>query len=202
MRSTRRARNPNGGTLHSKARAHRATLPAEATATLNVHLLGQPLMPMNRALYPPDWEAISLHIRAGRALHRCECTGECGLHQPTPLGTLLTGAQRPTPRRCSEINRQPARWFKGRVILTVAHLCNCYPLCGKEEHLKAMCQRCHLRFDRFRHAQNRLRTVNSSSYRNQRYRKASKQFGIEDLDLIANLPAKKRRRPWINAAPR
>jgi hypothetical protein len=32
-------------------------------------------------------------------------------------------------------------------VLTVAHLCKCDPLCKNPEHVKAMCQRCHLRVD-------------------------------------------------------
>jgi hypothetical protein len=32
-------------------------------------------------------------------------------------------------------------------VLTTAHLCKCEPPCGILEHLKHMCQRCHLRVD-------------------------------------------------------
>ena len=37
--------------------------------------------------------------------------GECGLHQPTG-----------GPRRCEERNGEPAKWAKGKVVLTVAHM--------------------------------------------------------------------------------
>ena len=40
-----------------------------------------------------------------------------------------------------------AEFAAGRVVLTVAHLCQCSPLCAVAEHVKAMCQRCHLRID-------------------------------------------------------
>lgn len=93
-------------------------------------------------VYPPHWKGISRRIRFERARGRCECTGECGLHRTHP-----------GPRRCIERDGQPAKWAKGTVVLTVAHLngpggpCRCDPLCGQDSHLKAMCQRCHLRYD-------------------------------------------------------
>ena len=104
-------------------------------------------MPVNWALYPHGWQGFAATIKHQRAAGRCECTGECGLHQPNP-----------TPRRCTELHGTPARWFRGRVTLTVAHLCNCDPLCMNPHHVKAMCQRCHLRVDRYKHARARLAT--------------------------------------------
>ena len=91
--------------------------------------------------YPKDWRATSRHIR-DRARGRCECEGECGLHRTHP-----------GPRRCDEMDGQLAKWAKGVVRLTVAHLnglggpCRCVPLCGLPDHLRAMCNRCHLRYD-------------------------------------------------------
>lgn len=67
-------------------------------------------MPFDRSRYPKDWKAISLRIRA-RSGGQCECMGECGLHRTHP------GA-----RRCTERDREPARWARGKVMLTVAHL--------------------------------------------------------------------------------
>lgn len=93
-------------------------------------------MPSRRQLYPPTWEAFSLDIRTNRAQGQCECMGECGLH-----------CTHPGPRRCVERNGQPAVWARGRITLTVAHLCSCEPLCAEPSHCKALCQRCHLRVD-------------------------------------------------------
>jgi hypothetical protein len=45
-----------------------------------------------------------------------------------------------------------------RVVFTTAHLCDCRPLCGNLLHLKAMCQRCHLRVDQPLHTENARRT--------------------------------------------
>lgn len=92
-------------------------------------------MPFHRHKYPKDWEVISRRIRFGRAGGRCECHGECGLHRTNP-----------GPRRCIERNGEPAKWARGKIVLTVAHL-NHDPQDCRDENLRAMCQRCHLRYD-------------------------------------------------------
>lgn len=100
-----------------------------------------PIKPENKARYPKDWKAISKAIRE-RSGGRCECEGECGLHRTTP-----------GPRRCVERHGEPAKWAKGKVVLTVAHL-NHTPEDCRPENLKAMCQRCHLRYDHDHHQAN------------------------------------------------
>jgi len=103
--------------------------------------------------YPAAWPTFSLYIRHGRARGRCECTGECGLHATTP-----------GPRRCSELDGTVAKWARGMVRLTVAHLngpggpCLCEPLCAIEDHVLALCQRCHNRYDVPRRRRNRSHT--------------------------------------------
>ena len=104
-------------------------------------------MPVDYSLYPPDWKEFSKHIRDDRAGGRCECEGECGLHKTTP-----------GPRRCIEKNGYQAKWARGKIVLTVAHLCECDPPCAIEEHVKAMCQRCHNRYDVPLRRQNRSHT--------------------------------------------
>ena len=102
-------------------------------------------MPMPPQHYPPGWPEFSLFIRFTRALARCECTGQCGLHQAPKV-----------TRRCTELNHRAAHYAHGKVILTVAHLCDCNPICLNPAHVIAACQRCHLRIDRFMHAAHRL----------------------------------------------
>jgi 5-methylcytosine-specific restriction endonuclease McrA len=81
-------------------------------------------MPLQRSRYPPNWEAISRRIRLERAQGRCEqCGAENG--QPHPI----TGS---------------------RVVLTVAHLDH-NPESADEARMRALCQRCHLAYDRPRH---------------------------------------------------
>jgi hypothetical protein len=129
--------------------------------------------------YPPEWKALSKRLR----LHygACQCTGECGdTHQTwcVPGGKCLA----PNGTR---IVRDPVEpqiwWYNGEepsvqllktarkpvlVILTVAHLCDCDPLCAIETHLKPMCQRCHLKTDLALHtrhaAETRRRTMEAN----------------------------------------
>jgi len=57
-------------------------------------------MPCDYGKYPADWKSVVASI-ALRSNNRCECTGECGLHHE---------------RRCEEVNKQPAKWAKGRAV--------------------------------------------------------------------------------------
>jgi hypothetical protein len=109
------------------------------------------LSPMNRANYPADWEGFSKGIRFTRAGGRCECVGECGV----PHGVV-------NGERCPK--KHLAIYADVACILTVAHLnarggpCRCEPRCAKPEHVKAMCQGCHLRYDHERHQLNASNT--------------------------------------------
>jgi hypothetical protein len=97
-------------------------------------------MPCDMRPYGTDWPVFSRQIRFVRARQRCECTGQCGLHHT---------------RRCTENHHTPARWARGTVRLSVVHLCECSPPCHNPNHVLAMCQRCHLRLDRWKHARTR-----------------------------------------------
>ena len=100
-----------------------------------------PIRPSERARYPSEWRVIRADIIA-RSGMRCECQGECGLHHR---------------RRCSERHGEMAAWAKGRVVLTVAHLDHTPENCAAD-NLKAMCQRCHLRYDVVHHQRNAATT--------------------------------------------
>lgn len=100
-----------------------------------------PIRASEKARYPKDWKAISLRVR-DRAQGRCECVAECGLH---------------AWGRCVERQGRKAFFAKGVVILTVAHLDHTPEHCA-DDNLKAMCQRCHLRYDRDHHAETRRAT--------------------------------------------
>ena len=102
-------------------------------------------MPCDYSKYPPDWKQIRARILF-RADNQCECEGECGLHRSDPA-----------PRRCCERHGTPAKWARGRVVLTIAHL-NHDTADNRPANLKAMCQRCPLRYDRDLHKQNAART--------------------------------------------
>lgn len=95
-----------------------------------------PIRPENLARYPADWKEISLRIRTVRAAGRCECVGECG------RGTH-TG-------RCPNVNGGAAYGTGSKVVLTVAHLDHT-PEHSEDSNLRAMCQGCHLHYDKDHH---------------------------------------------------
>ena len=83
-----------------------------------------PIKPENKARYPKNWKQISERIRFERAENKCEACGAEN-YKPHPI----TGS---------------------KVILTVAHLDHQPENCDGD-NLKAMCQRCHLRYDQHHH---------------------------------------------------
>ena len=102
-----------------------------------------PIRPENRARYPANWREISERIRFDRADSQCECEGECG--RGTHKG------------RCPNVHGYPAYGSESIVVLTVAHLDHTPENCD-EENLKAMCQGCHLHYDKEHHAETAYRT--------------------------------------------
>jgi hypothetical protein len=99
-----------------------------------------PIRPENRGRYPEDWAELSRRIRFGRAGGRCECEGECG--RGTHGG------------RCPNRHGRAAYGTGSTVVLTVAHLDHTPEHC-EEGDLRAMCQGCHLHYDREHHARSR-----------------------------------------------
>lgn len=95
-----------------------------------------PIRPENLRRYGDDWPTFSRYIRFTRAEGRCECEGECG--RGTHEG------------RCPNRHGEPAYGTGSRVCLTVAHLTH-EP--ENREQVKAMCNGCHLHYDRDHHAQ-------------------------------------------------
>lgn len=103
-----------------------------------------PIRPENRGRYPQEWDAISSRIRFVRAASRCECDARCGstIHQSG---------------RCEARHGQPNPRTGSTVILTVAHLDHTPENCD-DDNLMAMCQACHLAYDRDHHAETAART--------------------------------------------
>lgn len=96
-----------------------------------------PISPEKRALYAPDWKAISKRVRE-RAGGQCE--GAPGIYP-----------------ECRAINREPHPVTGSLVVLTVAHLDH-DPQNNADENLRALCQRCHLTYDARHHARNAAST--------------------------------------------
>lgn len=110
-----------------------------------------PIRPENRARYPKDWPEISRRIRFNRAGGRCECDGRCGW--------LLCGTWSDNGHRvvCRAENGRPHPQTGSLVVLTVAHLDHTPENCD-DDNLMAMCQGCHLNYDREHHAETRAAT--------------------------------------------
>lgn len=114
-----------------------------------------PIKPENRKLYPKNWKAIRAEVME-RAGSRCECVGECGVTHP------LTDN---IPNRCPQshglqfvkqvVDSDEFGEVKiyGTIVLTIAHL-NHNPKDSRRANLKAMCQKCHLRYDKELHQRN------------------------------------------------
>jgi hypothetical protein len=102
-----------------------------------------PIRPENRDRYPADWPEISAAIKA-RAGGQCECLGECG--RRTHDGS-----------RCPNVHGRPAYGTGSLVVLTTAHLDHTPENCDPA-NLRAMCQGCHLHYDREHHAETRALT--------------------------------------------
>ena len=142
-----------------------------------------PIRPSQRERYPPNWREISDRIRFERAGSRCECTGQCDNEHPggrcdAPHNALIIrhndtpALWRTTTDLCESLNEYGDQGIgygdkQVRVILTVAHLDHT-PENVDDGNLLAMCQRCHLRYDRHEHTANARAT---------RHRKAG-QLGL------------------------
>ena len=99
-----------------------------------------PIRPENRDRYPAEWREISRE-RKEAAGWRCECVGECG----RPADHLASDG------RCHNLHGQPAYLTGSLVVLTTAHLDHT-PENVDPANLRAMCQGCHLHYDRDHHA--------------------------------------------------
>lgn len=113
-----------------------------------------PIRPENRGRYPKDWPAISLRIREA-AGQRCEwCKAPNGeLIDRSRDGAaymLMDGhvfsAENGEPLGICRGSEWPSCGKLAKVVLTVAHMDHTPENCA-DENLKALCQRCHNRYD-------------------------------------------------------
>ena len=82
-------------------------------------------------------------------MSRCECRGECG----------RVVCKKRLGYRCNALHGHINLVTGANVVLTVAHL-NHTPEDNRDENLRAMCQGCHLHYDRAHHAETRRRRHN------------------------------------------
>ena len=125
-----------------------------------------PIRPSEKARYPADWPAISMEVR-NAADHRCEFCGVENYSLGAWIGSKWHKAEskgtgeRDWPHQ-GEIfpcrHGDSVVWTKvRRIVLTVAHLDHTPENCARD-NLKALCQRCHLRYDAKHHAKNAAAT--------------------------------------------
>jgi hypothetical protein len=147
---------------------------------------------MYYSLYPKDWKEISRAIRVDRAGDRCEW---CGVANKTIGARDLTGAFHDKYSLDWGNPHEWDTWFgQGQfpryiqIVLTVAHLgvphpdgkpgnkhdkADCRP-----ENLAALCQRCHLNFDRADHL------ARAATTRENKRRQRDAERGWVQLDLL------------------
>lgn len=94
-----------------------------------------PIKPENKNRYPKNWKEIRCVILE-RADHHCEFCGAEN-YEPHPI----TGS---------------------KVVLTIAHLDHTPENCDFN-NLKALCQKCHLAYDKIHHAENARKTRNEKT---------------------------------------
>lgn len=118
-------------------------------------------MPMDRKAYPSNWEEISRRIRFERAKGKCEMCG-------APHGWFRDQHDvLHDPKTWAGLQKLGFSWPAVKIVLTTAHL-GIAKLDGtpgskddrmdcRDENLAALCQRCHLNFDRPENLKTQLR---------------------------------------------
>lgn len=106
-------------------------------------------MPMDRSLYPENWESIALTIKTAANWTCQECNRPC--RQPGEslwdLYNRIDGAGWQWAQDLEGEDEQGEPVLKlGRFTLTVAHL-NHQPEDCRPQNLKALCSVCHCRYD-------------------------------------------------------
>ncbi len=109
-----------------------------------------PIKPENRKRYPANWKQIRADILE-RAGHKCEF---CGV--PNYSYRIKSGEWTRNPMQAETwcvVDGEKVT----RIVLTVAHLDHTPENCDPD-NLRALCQRCHLRYDAEHHKINRAAT--------------------------------------------
>lgn len=126
-------------------------------------------MPMDRAKYPADWEAISKAIRE-TAGQRCEF---CGVANGAIGSRDSAGTFHPAINADGGLEL----WGKQiKIVLTVAHLDH-DTTNNDRSNLRALCQRCHLVYDKDLHAKNAAAT------RARKQAEAAREIGQQEMSL-------------------
>lgn len=111
-------------------------------------------MPVNKTLYPSDWDAISLRIRERDGW----CCKWCGVPNNAVIRRLEDGESYTYYGQYTTKAEWDMKWSRAlpkliRVVLTVAHHPDPDPQNCTDDNLHSLCQRCHNRVDASRRAQ-------------------------------------------------
>lgn len=100
-------------------------------------------MPMQRHLYPANWEAIARQVK-DEAKWCCEQCGKACIRPGEAIAVFVERIRTTRMSECSVVAEflvYPRRW-----LLTVAHLDHVPANCDRA-NLKALCTVCHCRYD-------------------------------------------------------
>jgi len=114
-----------------------------------------PIRPENKKLYPKNWDAIRSKVLARAA--SCEF---CGVKNYTEGIRDEDGILQPLKALLAEFE-ETGEMIDGKVIkivITIAHLDH-NPRNNDMDNLRALCQRCHLRYDSKHHAETRRKNA-------------------------------------------
>jgi len=121
-----------------------------------------PIRPENKHLYPKNWPEIRAKI-LDRAKHCCEFCGvknySEGVRDRDEDGLFYT------VKEVIDLLHDHGTEILGKIIkivLTIAHLDH-DPRNNDDDNLKALCQRCHLRYDAKHHAESRKKNREKNS---------------------------------------
>lgn len=128
-----------------------------------------PILPENKKRYPKDWNLRSRFIRFIRAKSKCEF---CGVRNYSVGWRDNNGVFFAYPKTQYK-NYKQARSFAVQltkendhkyivIVLTVAHLHDHRPEAASFLNLAALCQKCHLDYDKDMHVANAARRRNTN----------------------------------------
>ena len=100
-----------------------------------------PIKPENKSRYPANWKEIRRSVLE-RAQNMCEF---CGIENHSIV------------ERWRNTRHGEMELVEVKVVLTIAHMDNIPEHCDMD-NLKALCQRCHLRYDHQLHLENARKT--------------------------------------------
>lgn len=119
-------------------------------------------MPIDYKKYPPNWKTEIRPAILERAKHCCE---QCGVANYATGARDLDGNWHSTKQICG-MNSDVGYGYFGtygvkdiKIVLTIAHLD--HDLSNNDpSNLKALCQKCHLNYDKDQHKANSRKTIN------------------------------------------